>query len=468
MHQSTFRSGTLSLSGSRGSFRAGGIQAGNVYGRAGGYGALSYPAVQPLMVGSSRGLTGRGFSSGVGLGSGVGLVSGVGVGLGSGISASSAAGYGAVLGSGVGVGSGAGFGSGAAFKFGPGLGGGFGGEAAGMLGNEKFTMRILNERLASYLKKVRLLEKANADLELKIRQFVDSRTSPIARDYTDSLTTINDLQTKILDAIQLNGVVFVSLDNATLAADDFRIKYENELAQRQSVEADISDMKRLLDELNLKKNELILQIDALKEDKVQIQNLHKEEMVTTRGKMSGQIHVEVESAPQQDLTSVLEDIRDHYETIAAKNRRDLEAWFKGKLETLKQEVAANIHSSDASKTELGAEKTKVQGLDLELQSVLAVKTSLEASLSDVKAFYAVQLSGYQMQVTGMEEQLLQLRADLERQSRNYQMLLDIKTRLEMEIAEYRRLLDVGVNPSSKLLGEPGPAAVEEPSSKPEP
>ncbi|XP_017571691.1 keratin, type I cytoskeletal 13-like [Pygocentrus nattereri] len=402
----------MSMSAGGGS-RVSAMRAGSVYGGAGGSGVRISQASRSASLGSSAG--GFGFSSGGGFGAGFGA--------------------------------GAGFGGGASAGFGAGTTSAADGS---ILGNEKFTMQNLNDRLASYLEKVHSLEKANAELELKIRQFLESRTSPAARDQTTYLGTISELQAKILDAIQLKGTVHLSIDNASLAADDFRTKYENELAMRQSVEADIAGLKRVLDELNMTKKDLALQIEALTEELAFLKKNHEEDLLSTRTEMSGQIHVEVDAAPQEDLTKVLEEIREHYEAVAAKSQRDLEGWFQAKSETLKQEVATSTETLQTSKTEVNTVKSSVQSLEIELQSLLAMKASMESTLAETQTRYSMQLSGYQAQVSSLEDQLVQLRADLERQGQEYQMLLDIKSRLEMEITEYRRLLDAEASGSASI------------------
>ncbi|XP_066443721.1 keratin, type I cytoskeletal 47 kDa-like isoform X2 [Eleutherodactylus coqui] len=364
---------------------------------------------------------------------------------------SSSGGYGTGFGGGsfggtYGVGFGGGSGSAFSLSSAVGSGGGFSVGNFGSFGtNEKQTMQNLNDRLASYLEKVRALEASNTELEVKIREWYEKQVGAGAgaasKDYSKYYDIINDLRSKILAATIDNSRVVLQVDNARLAADDFRLKYENELALRQSVEADINGLRKVLDELTLARTDLEIQIESLSEELAYLKKNHEEELKSAKGGTAGQVNVEMDAAPGVDLTKLLNDMRADYEALAEKNRKDAEAWFNQKSNELKKEISAGVEQVQTSKTEISDLRRTLQSLEIELQSQLAMKKSLEETLAETECRYGAQLQQLQLVISGIEEQLVQIRSDMERQSQEYRELLDIKTRLEMEIETYRRLLD---------------------------
>ncbi|XP_073326278.1 keratin, type I cytoskeletal 18-like [Pagrus major] len=333
-------------------------------------------------------------------------------------------------------------------RVGSGFGGGYdyqsSGSTSGTLAitNEKVTMQGLNDRLASYLETVRNLEMANSKLEIKIRETIEKRGPLEGRDYSKYFAIIEDLRAKILDMIKGNAHLAINLDNARLAAEDFKMKMEYELSMRQTVEADVSRLRKLLDDTNVTRLHLENDIESLKEELISLRKNHEMEVAELRAQITqGSVHVDVDAPKGQDLNRIMEEMRATYEKIAQKNQQELKAWHESQITEVQVQVSENTTALKGATSELTETRRTYQSLEIELQSALGLKASLEATLHDIEMRYNMEVEKYNVIIMRLQEELTKIRSDIQHNSQEYELLLNIKVKLEAEIAEYRRLLD---------------------------
>ncbi|XP_040292516.1 keratin, type I cytoskeletal 15-like [Bufo bufo] len=378
-------------------------------------------------------MAGSGFSRGSGIGTGCGFG-------GSGFSGGSGFGVGSGLGGSYGYGGGAGF-EGLGFGVGQGVSSGSWGDQ-GLVGpSEKLTMQNLNDRLAVYLEKVRSLEEANAELERRIHQWYESHGPKPDKDYSHYYKKIEELQKKIQDTTINNCRVVLDIDNARLAADDFKLKYENELFMRQSVESDINGMRKLFDEMKHSRSDLEAELEHLKAELEFLKKNHEEEMKALRGQAQGTVNVDMKAAPGIDLHAMLDKVRQEYELLSSEKHKEIEAWYQNKTEEIRHQMTTDSKEIQTTSTQVTELRRTFQGLEIELQAQMSMKGSLEGTLAETEGRYCMQLAHLQELIQKVELELTSLRCEIENQRQEYNNLLDVKTRLEKEIGTYRSLLD---------------------------
>ncbi|KAL0613421.1 LOW QUALITY PROTEIN: Keratin, type I cytoskeletal 18 [Plecturocebus cupreus] len=280
----------------------------------------------------------------------------------------------------------------------------------GGIQNEE-TMQSLNDCLASYLDRVKSLETENWKLESKIWEHLEKGPE---------------------------------IDNARLAADDFRIKYETELAMSQSVESDIHGLHKVIDDTNITRLQLKTEIEALKEELLFMKKNDEEEVNGLQAQIaSSGLTVEMppnlRTLPRSWQKSGLND------ELARKNREELDKyWTQLIMEstTVVTTQSAEVAAAEMTLTEL---RHTVQSLEIDLDSMRNTKISLENSLREMKARYALQMEQLNGILLHLESELAQIRAEGQRQAQEYEALLNIKVKLEAEIATYRRLLEDSSN-----------------------
>ncbi|KAK2119274.1 Keratin, type I cytoskeletal 18 [Saguinus oedipus] len=331
------------------------------------------------------------------------------------------------------------------FRSGMGVGGLAVGMVRGLAGmggiqNEK-TMQILNDHVASYLDRVRSLETENQKLESKIQEHLEKK-GPQVRDWGHYFKTIEGLRAQIFSNTVDNAHIVLQIDNAHLAADDFSVKYETELAMRQSVKSNIHGLHKVINDTNVTQLQLETEIEALKEELLFTKKNHEEEVNGLQAQIaSSGLTLEVDAPKSQDLAKIMAEIRAQYEELARKNREELDKYWTQLIEestTIVTTQSIEVEAAEMTLTEL---RRTVQFLEIHLDSMRNRKISLENNLREVEARYTLQMEQLNGILLHLESELAQIRAEGQHQAQEYEALLNMKVKREAEIATYRRLLE---------------------------
>nr|CAA69027.1 IF protein [Lineus viridis] len=348
---------------------------------------------------------------------------------------------------------------------------------------EKKDMQDLNERLASYIEKVRFLEAQNKKLgaELdELRAKWGKETAAVKAMYEAELAQ----ERKLLDESEKERcrlelkvpVLQEEVDreknrNVEMAKgiQDDKDKIERQYQQLSDYEGEINllrrrinsletenkkdkcEIKRLMEELARAKqdldNETLNRVCAendkqsLIEELEFLRNVHEQEMKELAALAYRDTTAENREFWKNELSQAIHDIQVEYESKLDGMRGELGAFYDAKMQEFRSGATRQNMESTHAKEEVNKLRGQISDLRAKLADLEAKNQGLEKLYNDAIRDLEEKERRFEMEKAEMRAEIDSLRGELELVLAELLNLLDAKLSLELEIAAYRKLLE---------------------------
>ncbi|NXN35354.1 GFAP protein, partial [Rhinoptilus africanus] len=302
--------------------------------------------------------------------------------------------------------------------------------------NERVEMMELNDRFASYIEKVRLLEQRNKVLVVELNQARSREPSRPADVYQEELRELRSQAEQLATA---KARLEIERDNLAEDLGSLQQKLQDEVTLRLEAESNLAAYRQDVDAAALARLDLERRVGTLQDEIAFLRKVHEEELRELQEQLARQrVQVEVDTS-KPDLTAALRDIRSQYQAMATSNAQETEEWYKSKFADLTDAAARHAETLRAAKQEANESRRQLQALTCDLEA-------LRGSVGDGQ--------GVQGEGHGLGELppprgsparrwpwrvsppfVASQNKSLERQLRELELALD------MEIAAYRKLLE---------------------------
>jgi len=348
---------------------------------------------------------------------------------------------------------------------------------------EKKDIADLNDRLASYIEKVRFLEAQNRKLatDLSYLQTRWGQDSTNVRDMYEG--DLRQAKRVFEEAEKLRKDL---LDECRLLQDDinnYRRNYDEAVRLRElskdqveelltklsGVEAELNLLKRRignletdvgatkrenhhlitslqrartdLDQETLNRIDYQNQAQTLLEEIEFLRRAHESEIRDLQAMASRDTTSENREYFKNELAAAIRDIRTEYDQMTNVHKTDMESWYKLKVQEIQTQSTRFSMEQSYAGEEIKRVRSQVSELRGKVADVEGRNAMLEKSLDELNFQLEDDQRNYESALNDRDTQIRKIRDECQMLMVELQMLLDTKQTLDAEIAIYRKMLE---------------------------